>query len=114
AHDRRRARRAFRHARGAGHPRRIPARPARADGHRDGDEARLRAHRAAAGSVFDRGGAVRRTARACLALAALLLAAPAALAPAALAQQVIADLSRHLVAITTGFAGAEVLLFGAG
>jgi uncharacterized protein (TIGR02186 family) len=41
-------------------------------------------------------------------LLALLLAAPAAQA-----QQVIADLSRHLVAITTGFAGAEVLLFGA-
>ncbi len=34
-------------------------------------------------------------------------------APGARAQQVIADLSRHLVAITTGFAGAEVLLFGA-
>jgi uncharacterized protein (TIGR02186 family) len=46
--------------------------------------------------------------RAFAALMALLLAAP----PAA-AQQVIADLSRHLVAITTGFAGAEVLLFGA-
>jgi len=42
------------------------------------------------------------------ALAGLLLAAPAAQG-----QQVIADLSRHLVAITTGFAGAEVLLFGA-
>ncbi|MBL8665113.1 MAG: TIGR02186 family protein [Candidatus Odyssella sp.] len=48
------------------------------------------------------------------ALAALaLLAAAAVLAPGARAQQVIADLSRHLVAITTGFAGAEVLLFGA-
>ena len=29
------------------------------------------------------------------------------------AQELIADLSEHLVAITTGFAGAEVLLFGA-
>ncbi len=29
------------------------------------------------------------------------------------AQQVVADLSRHLVAITTGFIGTEVLLFGA-
>lgn len=48
---------------------------------------------------------------AALALAALMAAA--ALAPGARAQQVIADLSRHLVAITTGFAGAEVLLFGA-
>lgn len=49
--------------------------------------------------------------RAALALA--VLAAAAALASGARAQQVIADLSRHLVAITTGFAGAEVLLFGA-
>jgi len=47
------------------------------------------------------------------ALVALLFAAPAAMAPPAQAQQIIADLSRHLVAITTGFAGAEVLLFGA-
>lgn len=47
--------------------------------------------------------------RAAAALLALLVLAPAA----AQAQQVIADLSRHLVAITTGFAGAEVLLFGA-
>jgi uncharacterized protein (TIGR02186 family) len=38
---------------------------------------------------------------------AALVAAPAA------AQQVIADLSRHFVPITTGFAGADVLLFGA-
>ena len=49
--------------------------------------------------------------RAALALAALVAAA--AFAAGAHAQQVIADLSRHLVAITTGFAGAEVLLFGA-
>ncbi len=49
--------------------------------------------------------------RAALVLALLAVAALAA--PAARAQQVIADLSRHLVAITTGFAGAEVLLFGA-
>jgi uncharacterized protein (TIGR02186 family) len=45
-----------------------------------------------------------------LALAATLAALVAA--PAA-AQQVIADLSRHFVPITTGFAGADVLLFGA-
>ena len=47
--------------------------------------------------------------------AALLLAAAALAlsASAAQGQQIIADLSRHLVAITTGFAGAEVLLFGA-
>ena len=44
------------------------------------------------------------------ALAALALAATA---PPAQAQQVIADLASHRVAITTGFAGAEVLLFGA-
>ena len=49
--------------------------------------------------------------RAAAALSVLLAAA--AIASAAHAQQVIADLSRHLVAITTGFAGAEVLLFGA-
>jgi uncharacterized protein (TIGR02186 family) len=48
-----------------------------------------------------------------VALALALLAIAALAAPAARAQQVIADLSRHLVAITTGFAGAEVLLFGA-
>ncbi len=45
-----------------------------------------------------------------------ILAAVAAFAlsaSAARGQQIIADLSRHLVAITTGFAGAEVLLFGA-
>ena len=47
------------------------------------------------------------------ALALAVLMAAAALAPGVRAQQVIADLSRHLVAITTGFAGAEVLLFGA-
>src|SRR5687767_13789401 len=49
---------------------------------------------------------------------ALLLSAWLALgvmleARAALAQQVIADLSQHLVGITTGFAGVDVLLFGA-
>lgn len=38
----------------------------------------------------------------------------AALLPERLhAQPLVADLSRHLVAITTGFAGTEVLLFGA-
>lgn len=52
--------------------------------------------------------AVRR-----VALALTLFAAAALAASGARAQQVIADLSRHLVAITTGFAGAEVLLFGA-
>jgi uncharacterized protein (TIGR02186 family) len=47
-------------------------------------------------------------------LAALLLAALAALLPAAAhAQQLVADLSEHLIAITTGFAGTNVLLFGA-
>jgi len=47
--------------------------------------------------------------------AAILLAAAALAlsASGARGQQIIADLSRHLVAITTGFAGAEVLLFGA-
>lgn len=46
---------------------------------------------------------------AALALAVLLAAAPGP----ARAQQVVADLSRHLVAITTGFVGTDVLLFGA-
>ncbi|MGE5546622.1 MAG: TIGR02186 family protein [Solirubrobacterales bacterium] len=42
-----------------------------------------------------------------LAAAFLVLAAPAQ------AEPLVADLSRHLVAITTGFAGTDVLLFGA-
>ena len=44
-----------------------------------------------------------------LALALALVLAPGA----ARAQALIADLSSHLVAITTGFVGTEVLLFGA-
>ncbi len=35
------------------------------------------------------------------------------LAPAGAAEPLVADLSNHLVAITTGFSGASVLLFGA-
>jgi uncharacterized protein (TIGR02186 family) len=47
-------------------------------------------------------------------LLALFAAAAAWLAPQdARAQQLIADLSSHLVAVTTGFTGADVLLFGA-
>ena len=42
-----------------------------------------------------------------LMLVAMLLATPAQAAP------LVADLSKHLVAITAGFSGAEVLLFGA-
>lgn len=45
------------------------------------------------------------------ALLALLLVL--AIAPAARAQQLVADLSSHLVAITTGFTGADLVLFGA-
>ncbi len=45
-----------------------------------------------------------------VAVAAVLLPQPA---PAAEKQPLVADLSKHLVAITTGFAGTEVLLFGA-
>ncbi|CAA7616329.1 TIGR02186 family protein [Magnetospirillum sp. UT-4] len=37
----------------------------------------------------------------------------ASTAPAGAAEPLVADLSRHLVAITTGFAGTDVLLFGA-
>lgn len=49
----------------------------------------------------------------------LLLSLPLALlvllgiAPAARAEPLVADLSNHLIAITTGFNGADVLLFGA-
>ena len=39
----------------------------------------------------------------------LLLAAPSAVR----AEPLVADLSNHLIAITTGFTGANVLLFGA-
>lgn len=37
----------------------------------------------------------------------------AAMAPVRAADPLVADLSKHLVAITTGFAGTDVLLFGA-
>ena len=40
----------------------------------------------------------------------VLVAAPL---PAGAAEPLVADLSKHLVAITTGFAGTDVLLFGA-
>jgi uncharacterized protein (TIGR02186 family) len=43
----------------------------------------------------------------------LLLLACLLAAPAARAQQLVADLSSHLVAITTGFTGADLVLFGA-
>jgi uncharacterized protein (TIGR02186 family) len=43
----------------------------------------------------------------------MVLMAGAALPFAAGAQALVADLSNHLVAITTGFAGTDVLLFGA-
>lgn len=42
-----------------------------------------------------------------------LLAALALAAPVRAAEPLVADLSKHLVAITTGFAGTDVLLFGA-
>jgi len=44
---------------------------------------------------------------------AAVVAALSWFAPAARAQPLVADLSNHLVAITTGFVGTEVLLFGA-
>ena len=44
---------------------------------------------------------------------AFLLVMFLALAPVAARAQLVADLSKHLVAITTGFAGTDVLLFGA-
>lgn len=42
-----------------------------------------------------------------------LAVAALAAAPARAADPLVADLSKHLVAITTGFAGTDVLLFGA-
>ncbi|EME70172.1 hypothetical protein H261_09567 [Paramagnetospirillum caucaseum] len=48
-----------------------------------------------------------------LALSLLALCAPAPFVPAHAAEPLVADLSKHLVAITTGFAGTDVLLFGA-
>lgn len=50
-----------------------------------------------------------------LALALVLLGVMLALAPArpASAQTLVADLTSHLIAITTGFTGTEVVLFGA-
>lgn len=50
--------------------------------------------------------------RALLALV-LVLAAASPLSRAVAAEPLVADLSKHLVAITTGFAGTDVLLFGA-
>lgn len=47
------------------------------------------------------------------ALLALFSPAAAPLSPALAAEPLVADLSKHLVAITTGFAGTDVLLFGA-
>jgi uncharacterized protein (TIGR02186 family) len=49
----------------------------------------------------------RRFARCCMIFGALFLAAPAA------AQSIVVDLSTREVAISTGFTGAELLLFGA-
>ena len=47
------------------------------------------------------------------ALVCLALLGPMAIAGAARADTLVADLSKRLVAITTGFAGTDVLLFGA-
>lgn len=48
-----------------------------------------------------------------LPLLLLLIATMAPAAPARAVEPLVADLSHHLVAITTGFAGSRVLLFGA-
>jgi uncharacterized protein (TIGR02186 family) len=48
-----------------------------------------------------------------LSVAAVVLSAALAAAPAAGAAELVVDLARHLVAITTGFVGSDVLLFGA-
>jgi len=52
---------------------------------------------------------VNRRALAIVALVGMLFSAP----PLLRAAPLVADLSQHLIAITTGFTGAEVLLFGA-
>lgn len=52
----------------------------------------------------------RRWVQGCAALAGLLLGG--AVAANVWAQQLVADLSSHLIAITTGFTGTEVVLFG--
>lgn len=48
-----------------------------------------------------------------LLLVLLLVAGSQAAFPAKAAEPLVADLSNHLIAITTGFTGAQVLLFGA-
>lgn len=58
-------------------------------------------------TFFTRGCLLRGAAAFILVLALGVAGTPAR------AQQIVADLSRHLVAITTGFVGTEVLLFGA-
>ena len=55
---------------------------------------------------------MRRAVHGLVALLAILAIHPAVSGPAR-AQGLVADLSEHLVAITTGFTGKEVLLFGA-
>ncbi|MGQ9366276.1 TIGR02186 family protein [Azospirillum sp. ST 5-10] len=55
---------------------------------------------------------VRRGAVVAGGLAGAVLAAALALAVTARAQSLVADLSSHLIAITTGFTGTEVVLFG--
>ena len=52
----------------------------------------------------------RRLVQAAAALAGLLLGGT--VAATVWAQQLVADLSSHLIAITTGFTGTEVVLFG--
>ena len=51
----------------------------------------------------------RTVALAAVLLAGGLLAAP----PASAAEELVADLSEHLIAITTGFTGTQVVMFGA-
>src|SRR3546814_79845 len=60
------------------------------------------------------GAGMRRPVRSFLLTALLVLGGFAAAVPAVFGQQeLVADLSDHEVAITTGFTGAELLLFGA-
>ncbi|WP_328702945.1 TIGR02186 family protein [Arenibaculum pallidiluteum] len=56
---------------------------------------------------------MRRAARFSAMALGAILGAGILLAATARAQQLVADLSSHLIAITTGFTGTEVVLFGA-
>src|SRR6185312_14712456 len=99
---RRRHRRAIGVALGRGVARAAGDHPPRRRG-----QARLRSHGAARLPLLDRAG--RAMIRCCALILALLILPAAARAE----QPLLADLTSHLIAITTGFTGTSVVLFGA-